>query len=135
MGAAIARHLWGWRDWGGQKTLQCGFVTCVLVAARRACYQAAQTVDDSKHCISKLRCRPARAGSQLDKKVFEPVGEPAHAHHADHACRPLHRVGLSEDGVDRRLIVRRGLEGEQPGGDSLEVAFGLLHEQRSELVF
>jgi hypothetical protein len=44
-------------------------------------------------------------------------------------------VGLSEDGVDRRLIVRRGLEGEQPGGDSLEVAFGLLHEQRSELVF
>jgi hypothetical protein len=33
------------------------------------------------------------------------------------------------------LVIRRGLEREQPGGDALEVALGLLDKQRSELVF
>jgi hypothetical protein len=62
------------------------------------------------------------------------VRETAHAHHSDHAGRPLHRVRLAEDLVDRGLIVRRRLESEQPGGDTLEVAFGLLDKQRPELV-
>jgi hypothetical protein len=132
---AIARHFHGWRERGGEKTFQRCFVTCVLLAARRARDQTAEAVDDSEHCIGKLRRRPARAGPQLDKKVFEPVGEPAHPHHAYHACRSLHRVRLAEDSIDRCLIVRRGLEGEQPGGDAFEVALGFLYEERSELVF
>jgi len=44
-------------------------------------------------------------------------------------------VRLAEDCVDGGLVVRRGLESEQPGGYALEVAFGLLDEERSELVF
>jgi len=41
---------------------------------------------------------------------------------------------LAEDLVDRGLIVRRRLESEQPGGDTLKVALGLLDKQRPELV-
>jgi hypothetical protein len=44
-------------------------------------------------------------------------------------------VRLAEDRVDRTLIVRRGLEGEQPGGDALQVALSLFYKKRSELVF
>jgi hypothetical protein len=44
-------------------------------------------------------------------------------------------VRLPEDGVDGSLIVWSRLEHEQPRGDALEVALGLLHEQRPELVF
>jgi hypothetical protein len=43
-------------------------------------------------------------------------------------------VCLAKDPVDRGLIVRRRLEREQPGRDALEVAFGLLDKQGSELV-
>jgi hypothetical protein len=44
-------------------------------------------------------------------------------------------VGFAQDALDRGLIARRRLEREQAGGDPLEVAFGLLYEQRPELVF
>jgi hypothetical protein len=44
-------------------------------------------------------------------------------------------VGLAQDALDRGLIARRRLEREQAGCDPLEVALGLLDEQRSELVF
>jgi hypothetical protein len=42
---------------------------------------------------------------------------------------------FAQDPIDDGLIVRRRLEREQPGGDALEVAFGLLDKQGSELVF
>jgi hypothetical protein len=44
-------------------------------------------------------------------------------------------VRLAKDPIDRRVIVRRGFEREQPGRDAFEVAFGLLDEQWSEFVF
>ena len=63
------------------------------------------------------------------------MGEPAHTHHSDHSGGALHGVRFTQDPVDRRLIVGRGLERHQPGRDSFEVAFRLLYEQRPELVF
>ena len=63
------------------------------------------------------------------------MSQAAHAHHADHAGCPLHRVSLAKDGIDRGVIIWRSLEIEQAGGDALQVALGLLHEQWSELVF
>jgi len=44
-------------------------------------------------------------------------------------------VGLAQDALDRRLVVRRRLEREQARSDPLQVALGLLDEQRPELVF
>jgi hypothetical protein len=44
-------------------------------------------------------------------------------------------VRLAQDPVDRGLVVRRRLERHQPGRDPFEVAFRLLDEQWSELVF
>jgi len=44
-------------------------------------------------------------------------------------------VRLAEDAVNGDLVVRRRLERKQARSDALEVALGLLDEQRSELVF
>jgi hypothetical protein len=44
-------------------------------------------------------------------------------------------VRLAQDALDRGLIARRRLEREQARGDPLEMALGLLDEQRTELVF
>jgi hypothetical protein len=44
-------------------------------------------------------------------------------------------VRFAQDLIDHGLIVRRRLERQQPGGDALEVALGLLDKQRPELVF
>ena len=62
------------------------------------------------------------------------MGEAADTHHPDHARGPFHRVGLTKDLVDRRVVVRVGLEGDQPVGDPRELALGVLDEQRTELV-
>jgi hypothetical protein len=120
---------------GGQKALERGFVTGVLLGAPRPGDEPADAVDDKQHRIRQLGGRAARARSQLDQEIFEPVGEPAHPHHADHAGCPFHGVRFPKDGVDGSLIVRSRLEHEQPGGDALEVTLGLLDEQRPELVF
>jgi hypothetical protein len=44
-------------------------------------------------------------------------------------------VRLTEDQIDRRLIIGRRLERDDPSRDPLELPFGLLDEQRAELVF
>jgi hypothetical protein len=44
-------------------------------------------------------------------------------------------MSLAQNAIDRGLVVRCRLERHQPGGDALEVAFGLLYKQRPELVF
>jgi hypothetical protein len=44
-------------------------------------------------------------------------------------------VSLAQDALDRGLVARRRFEHEQAGRDPLEVALGLLDEQRPELVF
>jgi hypothetical protein len=62
------------------------------------------------------------------------VSQAADAHHADHARGALHRVRLAKDRVDGGLIVRRGLQRQEPGCDAFEVALGLLYEQWTELV-
>jgi hypothetical protein len=62
------------------------------------------------------------------------VCEAADTHHADHSRRSLHGVRFAKYPVDRGLVVRRRLQREQPGRNALEVAFGLLDEQRPELV-
>jgi hypothetical protein len=43
-------------------------------------------------------------------------------------------VRFAEDALDRRLVSRRRLQREQARGDPLQVAFGLLDEQWTELV-
>jgi hypothetical protein len=84
-----------------------------LLAVRSAGDEASQAVYDQEHRVRQLGSRATRPGSQLDEKVLESVGEPAHTHHADHAGGPLHRVGLTEYPVNRGLVVWRRLEREQ----------------------
>jgi hypothetical protein len=43
-------------------------------------------------------------------------------------------VGLSKDLVDGRVVIRVGLEGDQPVGDSRQLTFGVDDEQWTELV-
>jgi hypothetical protein len=43
-------------------------------------------------------------------------------------------VGLSKDLVDGGVIIRVGLESDQPVGDPRELTLGVLDEQRAELV-
>jgi hypothetical protein len=105
-----------------------------LIAARRARDQPAHAVENKEHRICELRARATRPSPQLDEQILEPVRETAHPHHAHHSGRSLHGVRFAKDPIDRGLIVRRRLEREQPGGDALEVAPGLLDKQRPELV-
>jgi hypothetical protein len=106
-----------------------------LIAAGRARDETAHAVENKEHRVRELRARSARPRPQLDEQVLEPVGEAADAHHADHSGCSLHGVRFAKDSIDRGLIVGRRLEGEEPGGDALEVALGLLDEQGPELVF
>jgi hypothetical protein len=122
------------RGGGGQKTLQRGLVAGVLIAARGARDEPAHAVENEEHRVCELRARSACPGPELDEQVLEPVGEAAHTHHAHHSGRSLHGVRFAKDSIDRSLIIRSRLEREQPGGDALEVAFGLLDKQRAELV-
>ena len=124
----------GWRR-GREKAFESGFVAGVLLTVRRAGDEPAEAVDDEEHRIGELRGGATRAGPELDEEILQPVGQTAHPHHADHAGGSLHGVRLAKDPIDRSVIVRGGLECEQPGGDALEVALGLLHEQWSEFVF
>jgi hypothetical protein len=122
------------RGGGRQKTLQRGLVAGVLIAARGARDEPAHAVENEEHRVGELWARSACPGPELDEQVLEPVGEAAYPHHAYHSGGSFHGVRFAKDPIDRGLIIRRRLEREQPGGDALEVAFGLLDEQRAELV-
>jgi len=105
-----------------------------LIAARGVRDEATQAVENEEHRICEFRTRSPRPGPQLDEQVLEAVGEAADSHHAHHSGRSLHGVRFAKDPIDRGLIIRRRLKRENPRSDALEVAFGLLDEQRPKLV-
>jgi len=99
---------------GREQVLERRLVAGVLLARGRAGDEPAEAVDDEEHRIGQLWSRSARSRPQLDQQVFEPVGQAADPHHADHSGGAFHGVRLTKDRVDGSVIVRRRLQGEQP---------------------